>query len=390
MISPSFEVSVNERRKIMDPEKKYPFLSEFLQDFWLRHRKTLGLIIAAIVQTGQARSFAIATTLARWLKIRLDSAINRFYRLLRNANIDNTLLAIAWVRLLAKRFSGNLLVAMDWTEWPHDLRMLVAAVVSGKRAIPIFAQAYPRPQRIRSQNSRENTFLRILADAVHRAGAQATILCDRGFRRVSWLKLLQQLRLGFVIRLMTDVMVEFGGKRFLLSAYPLRRGQLVNFGVVPLRAEKPVMVRVIGYWAPKAKEPWWLATSEKGHARQVLKLYDRRMTVEEQFRDLKGRRFGAKLSWTQFRNPDQLARFTMLLGVALLVWLVTGIHAASFDRTLRLVCKYKGPRQSYVTIGLRICCARAHGPPLSGRRIGELLEPPAKRRLGRQGFGRTK
>jgi len=72
----------------VDPMKKYPFLSPLLSPFEKRHQKTLALVIAAIATTAQARSFAIATTMARWLGTRLDSAVNRFYRLLRNARVD--------------------------------------------------------------------------------------------------------------------------------------------------------------------------------------------------------------------------------------------------------------------------------------------------------------
>jgi hypothetical protein len=81
-------------------------------------------------------------------------------------------------------------------------------------------------------------------------------------------------------------------------------------------------------------------------AKQVLALYDRRMTVGEQFRDTKGRRFGAKLFWTQFRDPVALARFVSLLAAALLIWTLVGITAALVDPSLRLRCKRKGPRQS--------------------------------------------
>ena len=83
----------------------------------------------------------------------------------------------------------------------------------------------------------------------------------------------------------------------------LPRGKVVDLGVVPLRSDGAIRVRVIGYWARNAQEAWWVATSETGEARRALKLYDRRMTVEEQFRDLKGKRFGVKLFWTQFRDP---------------------------------------------------------------------------------------
>jgi len=185
----------------MVPEKAYPFLRKLLSPFKRRHQKTMGLVIAAMGVTGQARSMAIGTTLKRWLKIGFGSALNRFYRLMRNARVDYTEFVASWAALLARTKERALLVAVDWTEWHHDLRMLTAAVVTGKRAIPLFTQGFEKQVKRGSQNKRENTFLRLLSEAVHRAGCTATILCDRGFRRVSWIGLLQQLDLSFVVRL---------------------------------------------------------------------------------------------------------------------------------------------------------------------------------------------
>jgi len=371
------------KEKPMVPEKAYPFLADLLSPFWKRHRKTLGLVIAAIATTGQARSFAIATTLARWLKTRLDSAVNRFYRLLRNTRVDYLELATRWAQLLARGKDRSLLIAVDWTEWHHDLRMLMAAVVTGKRGIPLFAQAFDKlPSR--SQNSRENTFLRLLAQAIRDAGAKAIILCDRGFRRVSWVELLQQLRLGFVVRLMDDVQVELEpGTKVALSHVLLRHGRVLDLGVVPMRSDGKVRARVIGYWAPGAHEPWWLATSEDGPATRVLQLYDRRMTVEEQFRDTKGRRFGVKLFWTQFRDPEALSRFVMLLAVALLIWMLSGSAAARRDPSLLLRHRTKGARQSHVTIGLRILTLDTVPLNITASAIRRLLEAPTLRQLGK-------
>jgi Transposase DDE domain len=367
----------------VDPEKKYPFLASLLSPFRKRNRKTLGLVIAAIAVTGQARSFAIATTLARWLGTRLDSAVNRFYRLLRNHRVDYVDWMATWAKQLA-RGHDHLLIAVDWTEWHHELRMLVAAVVVGKRGIPLFAQAFERLVRRRSQNARENTFLRLLADGLRRAELTATLLCDRGFRRATWLLLLQQLRLRFVVRLMADVHVEITpGQRVALDDILLTPGRLIDLGWVRLRSDGVVAVRVIGYWAPDAREPWWLATSESGSARHILKLYDRRMTVEECFRDTKGQRFGVKLFWTHFRDPDALSRFVMLLAVALVIWSITGYVAAAYDKSLRLVCRTKGPRQSYVTIGLRIVTIERHLPELTSRWLSAFLDAPTLRTVGR-------
>ena len=136
----------------MVPEIQYPFLEELLSPFWRRHRN--------------------------------------------NPRIDYSEFAARWLKLVAKPHNGHLVISIDWTEWHHDLRRLVAAMVAGKRALPVFVQATRKLVRARSQNAYENTFLRVLADILKRANVTATILCDRGFRRVSWIALLQKLRLG--------------------------------------------------------------------------------------------------------------------------------------------------------------------------------------------------
>jgi hypothetical protein len=360
--------------------RKYPFLRSLLSPHPQWHQKTAAWVIAAIAAAGQARSFAIATKLAQWTGIRLDSAVNRFYRLLRNRRFDEVRFVAQWARHLAPGADRHLLLGVDWTEWHHGIRMLAAAVVTGKRAIPLWVQACSSVVRTRSQNSRENAFVRVLAEALRQAGVSATLLCDRGFRRVSWLKLLDQLRLGFVVRLMDDVQVQLEpGCKTALAQVPLARGRIVDLGRVPLRSDGAIEVRVVGYWARGAKEPWWLATNRSDAPSRILSLYDRRMTVEECFRDTKGRRFGVKLSWTQFRDPEALARFCLLLAVALYIWILAGVEGARRDPSLRLRCRRKGPRQSYVTIGIRITAATGSPFPLTLPICARALEPPALR-----------
>jgi hypothetical protein len=372
----------------VDPMKKYPFLRSLLSPHPRWHQKTAAWVIAAIAAAGQARSFAIATMLARWTGVRLDSAVNRFYRLLRNERFDEVQFVAQWARHLATSPDRHLLLGVDWTEWHHGIRMLAAAAVSGKRAVPLWVQACSAVVRTRSQNTRENTFVRVLAEALRQAGVTATLLCDRGFRRVSWLKLLEQLRLAFVVRLMDDVQVELEpGRKVALAQVPLARGRVIDLGRVPLRSDGAVEVRVVGYWARGSKEPWWLATNRTDAPSRILSLYDRRMTVEECFRDTKGRRFGVKLSWTQFRDPQALARFCLFLAVALYIWLLAGVEAARRDPSLRMPCRRKGPRQSYVTIGLRITAANGCPFPLTLATCARALEPPSLRRIAGSGRG---
>jgi hypothetical protein len=71
-----------------------------------------------------------------------------------------------------------------------------------------------------------------------------------------------------VVRLIDDVHVELQpGAKEPLHDILMQPGQVLDLGFVPLRSDGAVTVRVIGYWAPDAHEPWWVATSETGSAK---------------------------------------------------------------------------------------------------------------------------
>jgi hypothetical protein len=111
-------------------------LQPLLSPFRRSQQKTLALVIAAIAEVAQATSVALAGHLAVQLGIQVGSALTRFYRLLRNERIDDQRLTEQLLRVLHGD-RERLLLAIDWTEWHHELRILVAAVVVGCRAIPI-------------------------------------------------------------------------------------------------------------------------------------------------------------------------------------------------------------------------------------------------------------
>ncbi len=335
----------------MCPMTQYPMLQSLLSPFRRSQQKTLALVIAAIAEGAQAASLAIAGHLAVGLGIQLGSALTRVYRLLRNPRIDDQLLTAQLLRLLGG--GRRLLIALDWTEWHHDLKMLLASVIVGCRAIPVQTAVLNKTQRLRSQNTWEHPFLRLLVHTLHELGQAAVLLGDRGFHRVPWLQLLLELQQPFVVRLVADLLVYHGtsGGR-LLRRWPLNPGQAVDLGWVFLRQDQAVQVRVIGVWALGQEEPWWLATDLTEPLADLVALYDRRMGLEEQLREPKGCRFGVKLEWTQFRTPQYLARFTLLVGVALVLWTAVGQAVAEEPPSVRLPCKQKGPRLSLLRVGI--------------------------------------
>lgn len=99
----------------------------------------------------------------------------------------------------------------------------------------------------------------------------------------------------FVVRLQGDVTIHLPRGAQILKAIKLKRGKKRDFGFVSLRVDEFVRVRVIGVWDTDAKEIWWLATNLTAPVERIVGLYDRRMGIEEQFRDAKGVRFGAEV-----------------------------------------------------------------------------------------------
>jgi hypothetical protein len=243
----------------MCPLRRYPILQTVLSPFRRSQQTTLGLVIAAMTERAQATSVAMAGHLAVELGTPLGRALTRFYRLLRNPRIEDQLLT---AQRLALRGPGQcLLGALDWTEWPHDLRLLVAAVVVGGRALPVQAAAFSTTTSPRSQTLRETVCLPLLVHTLRPLEPAAVLLCARGFRRMRWRRHGQELPQAFVVRLVSDVLVHRGGS----DGRPLRHwhlapGQAVDRGTVLLRQDRAVPVRVVGVWAP-----WATRTLVVGH-----------------------------------------------------------------------------------------------------------------------------
>jgi hypothetical protein len=152
-----------------------------------------------------------------------------------------------------------------------------------------------------------------MVDRLRAANVSAIWLCDRGFHRVAWLKKLVEMEQHFVVRLQRDVTIHLRDEVCLLNSLELHEGERCDFGFVHLRADEFVRVRLVGVWATGAKEAWWLATDLTNAVSKIVAYDDRRMGIEEQFRDAKGNRFGLKLKWTQFTKAEFVERMYLLI-----------------------------------------------------------------------------
>jgi hypothetical protein len=362
----------------MNPLQRYPVLASLLKPFRRSQQKSCAAVVAALCQAAQASSFAIAGQLSCLTEVQFGSALTRLYRFLRNTRFDNWLLTEQMLGLLGKE-QKHLLLALDWTAWQDRFSVLTASVCVGTRSIPVASSACVKRNLARSQNLWEETFLRLCVDRLRSSGVSAVWLCDRGFHRVAWLKRLLEFEQHFVVRLQRDVTVHLPEGVHLLKSLEITEGERRDFGFVHLRADGFVRVRLIGVWAAGAKEVWWLATDLTHRVSKVVSYYDRRMGIEEQFRDAKGVRFGMKLKWTQFTKAEFVERMYLLVGVALLLWTSIGRAVEQSRPQTRLMSKTKGARLSLARIGSYYWQKMTRQPRLTTRFVRDHLPPPRLR-----------
>lgn len=174
-------------------------------------------------------------------------------------------------------------------------------------------------------------------------------------------------------------MIHLRERTCLLKDLALKQGERIDLGMVDLRADKLVRVRVIGVWAAGAKEAWRLATNLTNRVSKVVALYDRRMGIEEQFRDAEGVRFGLKLKWTQFQRAEYVERMYLLVGVALMLWTSIGGAVAEAEPKVRLESKTKGARLTLARIGSYYWQRMTKQFRLTARFVTAHLPPPRLR-----------
>jgi hypothetical protein len=183
----------------------------------------------------------------------------------------------------------------------------------------------------------------------------------------------------FVVRLQRDLTVHLREGGCLSKTLEIHEGERRDFGFVHLRADKAVYVRLIGVWAKGAKEVWWLATDLTNVVSKVVALSDRRMGIEEQFRDAKGSRFGMKLKSTQFTRAEFVERSYLLVGLALLLRTSVGSVVEKSQPKVRLMSQTKGARLSLVRIGSYYWQKVTKQLKLTTRFVREHLPPPRLR-----------
>jgi hypothetical protein len=266
-------------------------------------------------------------------------SVKQVDRLLSNGSVTVWGFARAWVRFVVGP-RPEVLVALDWTVFDKDGHSTIAAylVTNHGRATPLLWKTVEKTELEGQRNAHEDSLLERLADCIPE-GVRVTVLADRGFGDQKRYEYLRRRGLDYVIRFREGVLVsdQRGTAKSAADWLP-KSGRATLIGSPAVTNDLYALPAVVVVRDRKMQETWCLATSRSDlGAAAIVKLYGRRFTIEETFRDTKDIHFGMGLRATHIKSAARRDRLLMLaaLAHALLTLLGAAGERCGLDRTLK-------------------------------------------------------
>lgn len=301
-------------------------------------------------------------------KAQVKHKINMCWRFLSNKKIQGSQIAIyrsVFSSLLTQL--NELIIAVDWTGCcSSDTHMLRASLVHEGRSIPIYNEIHP--QKELSNEAVHKTFLTNLK-MILPEGKQVIIITDAGYK-TPWFHQVNQLGWYFVGRISGIMNYRLIGSK---SWTPIKtihalvqRGETYTVGVAQLGEDSKTKPQALitAYWGekkgrknPKPKypdlekrcskmyaEPWIIVTNlhqdasldAANHLEEMAilskKIYEKRMQIEQNFRDDKNQRYG--LSWRFSRTKDIKKMSILILIAAIATYILWMIGFAAEKKKL--------------------------------------------------------
>ncbi len=298
-----------------------PLVGQVYQSQHAKRQRTLAHLVAALITVGKIGVAALGRAIPG--KVSMKHRIKQVDRFLSNEGLH----VPDWCECLLTTVIGprrSLRIAIDWTkvgEWP----VLVASIVVRRRGIPVWWAACDPSKMSRSMNAIEEAFLLQLRTMIPR-DVETTLLFDRGFRRVALVRFLREHGFHFVIRCPGDTSVWSRGFSGSLRSLKLVSGQVRDLGVVDATKRRPEPVRVVAVHDRGQKDAWYLFSDLDLPGRDIVRLYGRRFTIEEVFRDQKSTRYGWSLGEYKLKSRvDRLDRLLLVIATAYFLVTLAGL-----------------------------------------------------------------
>lgn len=313
--------------------------SLFAEDLHAKQVLSLSQCTLGVIHAASLAVHTIGIGMAQARGVNPKHAIKQVDRMLSNRGIDVWALFRLWVPfVLGGR--REIVVALDWTEHDHDDQSTIAInlVTSHGRATPLIWKTVVKSSLKDNRNEFEDDVIRRLHEVLS-AGVRVTLLADRGFGDQKLYRMLRELGFDYVIRFREIISVTDADSESRPAAdWVPTNGQSRMIRDALVTQDRCPVPAVVCVKEAGMKDSWCLATSRTDlTGKQVVELYGRRFTIEENFRDTKDQKFGLGLSATHIRSPKRRDRLLLIAALAqtLLTLLGAAGEALGMDRLLK-------------------------------------------------------
>lgn len=294
--------------------------------------------VVGVIHAVSLSIHAIGAGLAIAGGLQTKHAIKQVDRLLSNSGINVWTLFADWVPYVVAA-SREIVVALDWTSFDGDGHSTVALylVTRHGRATPLVWLTVQNARLKGRRNMFEHAVLLRLHEVLP-PGVTVTVLADRGFGDQKLYQLLTDLGFAFIIRFRGVVTVHSAtGEARPAAAWVPSNGRIRQVRGATVTEDRYALTSVVCVKARGMKEPWCLAVRGPFAGAVAVKLYGRRFTIEETFRDTKDPRYGLGLSATHVRDARRRDRLLLIcaMAMALLTLLGAAGESLGMDRMLK-------------------------------------------------------
>lgn len=313
--------------------------SLFAEDVHAKRVLSLANAVTGVIAAGALGIHAIGRGLASAKGLVERHAVKQVDRLVGNAEVVLDDLFELWVPYAVSNRT-RIRVNLDWTEFDDDDQsMLVASLqTTHGRATPLLWKTVVKSKLKDSRNGHEDALMVRLRQLVP-LSVKVTIVADRGFGDQKLYEFLEELHFEYAIRFRGNVLVTNSkGEARMARDWLGQGGRMQVLRNAFVTADRYPVTTVVCVQDRGMKEPWHIVASEWSlTGSDIKKLYGKRFTCEETFRDVKDLHFGMGMSWQPIGRPDRRDRMMMIavIAMALLTMLGEAGERAGLDRLLK-------------------------------------------------------
>ncbi|MBS9424558.1 IS4 family transposase [Photorhabdus caribbeanensis] len=321
------------------------------------------------------------TSIERFLPgpAQVKNKIKRVDRLLGNTSLHNDIPEIFNnITAMTTRQLPLCVISVDWSGYPsQEYHVLRASLLCAGRAIPLLSWVVSSEKQ--NNTLIQNQFLDSLVKAVS-SDARVIIVTDAGFQS-PWFRHIASLGWDFIGRIRNNVQFhladspeiwlkisdcpgtitpKYMGAGTLVKEKKNRiNGHFYTYKKLPKGRKsqrskgRPMYTKTDNEYRQSAKEAWLIFSSTDDlKPREIIKLYSRRMQIEQNFRDEKSERFGFGLRASHSRSAGRMWVLSLLATLSTIVLWLIGYHAENKGLHLRYQANSIKSRRviSYLTL----------------------------------------